>query len=191
MSNTVKRSRKTSRKLTDRERTQRQFDRTKTQLKHARESRDNASDEKERESWSNLVKVYSSSLEQLNSQLSSLDHQAGTKRQNDAKLAAWRNMGKALPSKTLKSDTESFNQFRDTIAETASKLGKEYAQAFLAGVGTGLNDLSKTKRAKKQRTDTSFGETHRGEDSDSDGEGEEVEVEDKGNDNSKGVETPK
>lgn len=149
-----KRGRKAHRKLSDREKVQRQLGHTETQLRQARESRDAARNDQERKNWEGLVTIYSSELENLRGQLERLEEAAGESRNSKARIAAWRNAGRAMPSKTLEADEETMNQFRDAVEAAASQLGKEYAQAFLAGWGTGLRDLSKPTRKKTKTTST-------------------------------------
>jgi len=155
----TKRNRKTHRKLTDREKVNRSIGHTETQLRQARESRDAARNDDERKNWEGLVTIYSNEIENLRGQLEKIDEAAGENRITKARIAAWRNAGQAMPSKTLLSDEATMLKFRDTTEAAAMALGKEYAQAFLAGWGSGVRDLSKPSKKRSKPSAESGGAT--------------------------------
>ena len=159
-STSSKRGRKIHRKIGNRDKTQRMLAHTETQLRHASESRDQSTTDEVRGNCIYLVDIYTADVDNLRTELDKMEEKTVKQRQAKAHLAAWRNMGRAMPSKTL-CESEMFEKFRDAIAGTAEGMSKAYAQAFLAGVGTGLNDLSKTKsvRKKKKTSSTEPGQT--------------------------------
>lgn len=117
-------------------------------LRQTRENRDRSDDDTERESYQNLIKIYTNKVESFRRQLDKMDNENTEQRRKDAEISSWRRMGKAMVSKTLDQNPEMFNKIRDAVAAAAETTSNK--QAFLAGVGSGLQDLSKPSRKKKK-----------------------------------------
>jgi hypothetical protein len=156
-SSTTKRARRGNRKLTDRERLQREIEHLETQLRSSRSSRDSAGNKEERELYQKLVDNYENELKTKTGQMSEMNKSAQDRRNQDAVLSAWRNMGKAMASKTLQRQDggDVMNGIRDAVAKAArEESGTDAEQAFLAGVGTGVRDLTKPSRKKAKKSES-------------------------------------
>jgi hypothetical protein len=121
-------------------------------------------------SYNNLIKVFTADVDRLKKQLSSMDEKAEERRFTEAELAAWRNMGKAMPSKTLERHGDKMYRIRDAVAKVAGEMSTEAQQAFLAGVGVGVRDVSKPSRKKTKKTETDEPTLHNARLSGSDGD---------------------
>ena len=175
-----KRGRKSHRRLTDREKLNRQIAHTETQLRNARENRDSSTNDEARASYEKLVKIFTTEVDNLRTKLSGMEEEATERKYSEAQLSAWRNMGKAMPSKTLERDGDTMDRMRDAIAKVASDMSTEAQQAFLAGVGAGVRELSKPSRKKSKKTETEEPGQHNVRLSRSSDRGDESEVDDNG-----------
>lgn len=144
----IKRARK-ARAVSDREKITREISHTETLLRNARSQRDEADNKVERDAYQKLVGVYDAQVEDLKAKLATMDSKSHERKLKEAVLSAVRRMGKALPSKTLESNPELLNPIRDAVLKALAD--DDQRQTFLAGVGSGLQDLNRPR--KKNRKD--------------------------------------
>lgn len=124
----------------------RELGQMETQLRNVRENRDRSTDDVERESYQSLIKIYTSKVKTMRTELEVMESENTEQRRKEAEVSSWRRMGKAMVSKTLEQNPDMFDRIRDSISEAAETTANK--QAFLAGVGSGLKDLTRSSRKK-------------------------------------------
>lgn len=156
---------RSSKKLSEREKLQRDIAHTETLVKNYRTSLTNATSEQERTSLQSLLSFYTSQLATMTQRLSQMNDVTAEQRRKEALVAAVRRMGKALPSKTLEENPELLAPLRETLLKALPT--DDLRSVFLAGIGSAQQDLAKStrKRNKSKRSRTESQVSHEGDES--------------------------
>jgi hypothetical protein len=118
-------------------------------LRRARIQRDEAKNDVETEAYQKLVGVYDKQVETLKIRVSELDSTSQEQKRKDAVKSAIRRMGKALPSKTLDETPELWHPIRDAVMKVLEN--DDQRQVFLAGIGSGFQDLTRPRKKKNRK----------------------------------------
>lgn len=162
---------KRARPLSTRDQATREFEHANTLVRRYTEQFMKSSDADERKALQSLIDIHKAHAASAKSRMEVASASMTVKKKEDARSAAIRRMGQALPSKMLDSNPDLLAPLRDAVLKAFTNDNDR--QIFLAGVGKAQQDLNRPKRRTTKRAEEeNDGEEEEGDSSESSGEEE-------------------